>query len=152
MNRGDEISAHALITRIETKLSKATSAIYRRRFGIGISERRVLSELSKGQDLSLKRLCDIIGSDKATISRAVKALESLSLIEVHVNLRDNRLKLIGITKKGRTLEKRVSALARKRREHFAGTFRPGEYEQLLTLLGKLYENVQTISRYDPDDF
>lgn len=151
MGQGEEISAHALITRIETKLSKATSAIYRRRFGIGISERRVLGELSKGQDLSLKRLCDMIGSDKATISRAVKALEKQGLIEAHVNQRDNRLKLIGITKKGRVLEKQVSALAQKRREQFAGTFGPGEYQQLITLLSKLHDNVQVISRYEPDE-
>ena len=144
-------SVPALIAWIDNKLTSATSAIYRDRYGIGVNGRRILLELSRQNDVSIGNLSEIIGTDKGTISRTTTQLEYLKLVEVHVNQRDKRLKVIGITAKGRALTKRINKLAGKRDDYLNGLFTKEELVQLTALLTRLHEHTPMIARYNPED-
>lgn len=153
VSRADHLlqSIPALISWINSKLSTASSAIYRERFGVGVTERRILFQLSIENDISVKRITDAVGTDKGTISRAVAKLESLDLLKVHNNQRDARMRVVGSTRKGRAMLRRMNALSAKRVEFLTSIFSDEEHEQLVEMLQRLLAHIPAAAAYKPSE-
>ena len=64
----------AFLTWIANKLSSSASLIYRRRFGVGIVEWRIMALLAVEPWITAGRICEVIGLDKAGVSRSVRFL------------------------------------------------------------------------------
>jgi len=149
-DQNDPATVLALIGWIDNKLSAATSALYRERFGIGITERRVLLELTRNNDLGITRLCEIIGADKSSISRAVNQLEKLGLVETQISQRDKRNKIVGATAQGMRLTRRINQVSDLRDAFLNDFFTKDEAITLRALLVRLHENVPAIVAYRPN--
>ena len=74
-------SAHALnldnyvpayLTYLAGKISSSASATYRPKFGVGITDWRIMALLATEPWISAGRVCDVIGLDKAAVSRSVR--------------------------------------------------------------------------------
>ena len=78
-------SAHALdldnyvpayLTYLVGKISSSASATYRPKFGIGITDWRIMALLATEPWISAGRVCDVIGLDKAAVSRSVRGMKT----------------------------------------------------------------------------
>ena len=64
----------ALITFIANKLSRSATVLYQKRFGVNVTEWRILSLLAIEPEISAARICHVIGFDKGPVSRTLAAM------------------------------------------------------------------------------
>ena len=85
------ISAHALnldnyvpayLTYLVGKISNSASATYRPQFGIGITDWRIMALLATEPWISAGRICDVIGLDKAAVSRSVRGMKAAGIVDL----------------------------------------------------------------------
>jgi DNA-binding MarR family transcriptional regulator len=106
-------------------------------------------EIATKKDISVKRICDIIGYDKGTVSRAVRRIESLGLAAVRVDEDDSRVRRISLTPAGRRMHRQLEAIALQRRNFLESIFTKKERNQLVSLLQRLHAHVPKVARFDP---
>lgn len=66
----------ALLTFVSNKLAKGASATYLRMFDVGVTEWRVISMLAVEPNITANRICQVIGFDKALVSRSLQFLKN----------------------------------------------------------------------------
>lgn len=98
-----DIASYApfLLNAIGNAWQRKTSANYRREFDLGIGEWRIISMLNIEPNITANRVCDVIKMDKAAVSRSLKLLLALGLVEfsapnVHSRNRSWRLSPQGL--------------------------------------------------------
>lgn len=139
----------ALLVFISNKLTHGSAPVYRRRFGVGVSEWRVLAMLAVEPRIPAQRICQVIGFDKALVSRVVRQLAARGLASVLPDKRDSRRSFIALTAKGRKLHDRVLAVALERERILLSDLAPGEVDQLIGLLHRLHARIGEVNTYDP---
>jgi len=72
----------ALITFIANKLSRSATVVYQKRFGVNVTEWRILSLLAIEPEISAARICHVIGFDKGPVSRTLAAMEKRGLVAI----------------------------------------------------------------------
>lgn len=128
----DDISV--LLVRAANKLTAHSSGLMRSRFGIGAIEWRMLVMLTLETDIPASRAADVVGIDKAAVSRALNGLRSRGLIDAEPAPRDPRRKTWSMTQAGRLLHDEVLVWARQRdRDMLAGIDR-ADQETVKTVL------------------
>src|SRR3954447_16903214 len=70
------------INMISNKLSRGSSRLYIRRFGIGVIEWRILGFLRMQDGGTANEICQTLAIDKAAASRAIQELEAKELVLV----------------------------------------------------------------------
>ena len=70
----------ALITFIANKLSHSATVVYQKRFGVNVTEWRILSLLAIEPEISAARICHVIGFDKGPVSRTLAGMEERGLV------------------------------------------------------------------------
>ena len=73
--------AVAYLTWIANKMSSSASALYRKRFGVGITDWRIMALLAVKSWIPAGRISEVIGFDKAVISRSVAFMQERGLVE-----------------------------------------------------------------------
>src|SRR3974390_1460558 len=105
----NRVSAHALdlnnyvpayLTFLAGKMSSSASATYRPKFGVGITDWRIMALLAAEPWISAGRACDKIGIDKAAVRRSVRAMKSAGVVTVRWAGNDKRRQVIALTRKG----------------------------------------------------
>lgn len=148
---GDRRSPRALVlehyipayfTYLAGKISSGASAIYRPKFGVGITDWRIMALLAGEPWIGASRICSSTGLDKAAVSRSVRDLAATGLIEVRPDRSDQRRQLIALTKKGIALHDRIVELAIAREEALLAGFSARERKTLLALLMRLEQTVR----------
>jgi len=140
----------ASLLHISNKLSTGANALYRRKFGVNVTEWRVLAVLANEPDISSQRICEVVGFDKAVVSRVVKGLASRALVKIVGDVGDGRRHRIWLSAKGRALYGRIVVVALERERRLLSTFAPHEIETLIAFLAKLSANARLANGYDPD--
>lgn len=136
--------APAYFTWIANKLSSGASRAYRSTFAVGIETWRLLVTLAIEPAASASRMCEVIGMDKASVSRALKSMQSQGLITVTLDDQDGRLRVARITAKGRALHDQIAGVALERQRALLSVLDGNERRQLMRLLHKLHENLPTV--------
>jgi len=146
------MSAHALdldryipayLTYLAGKISSGASAIYRPRFGVGITDWRIMALLAAEPWINAGRICVSTGLDKAAVSRSVRELEHMGLIEVRPDQSDQRRQIIALTRKGLSLHDRIVKLAIAREKKLLEVLSANERKMLLEILVRLQAQVQS---------
>src|SRR3954470_16629401 len=91
----------ALITFIANKLSRSATAFYQKRFGVNVTEWRIMSLLAIEPGIPASRICHVIGFDKGPVSRTLAALRQRGLIKIDTDRLDGRSHSIALTARGR---------------------------------------------------
>jgi len=141
----------ALLVFISNKLARGGSATYRRLFGIGVTEWRVLAMLAVEPNIPATRICQVIGFDKALVSRVVQGLAAQGLVTIAPNAEDSRRHTIALTQKGEWLHDQVIQVALERERLLLEDLTPDEVETLIRLLRRLHAKVDAVNAYDPSD-
>ena len=77
----------ALITFIANKLSRSATVVYQKRFGVNVTEWRILSLLAIEPEISAARICHVIGFDKGPVSRTLAGMEERGLVSIRADRR-----------------------------------------------------------------
>ena len=129
---------------IASKLSGGASQSYLSVFGVGIETWRLLVLLAIESKLSAQRISQVIGMDKASVSRVFKSMQSRGLITMGLDSRDGRLRLATLTAKGRALHEQMLGIALERERVFLSVLAPAERDTLNDLLHRLYNNLPAV--------
>lgn len=134
--------ATAQINMLANKLMLKSSTAYTQNFGIGMMEWRVISVLSSSVNSSLQSISDILGLDKAAVSRTVKKLEEKKFISVDGDENDKRVYVINLTKTGEQLYEIAADFAIVREKLLLEGLNEAEKDQLFNILKKLRNTVE----------
>src|SRR5712671_7089817 len=91
----------AFVTFIANKLSRSATAFYQRRFGVNVTEWRMMSLLAIEPGITASRICYVIGFDKGPVSRTLALMQKRGLIAIRTDPRDGRSHSISLTQIGR---------------------------------------------------
>ena len=135
----------ALITFIANKLSRTATVLYQKRFGVNITEWRILSLLAIEPDISAARICHVIGFDKGPVSRTLALLQTRGLVRIRPDRQDARTHSISLTPKGRTTHDQVIVVALERERRLLSCLRKDEREVLINLLRRVHSNLGAVT-------
>ena len=135
----------AYLTFLAGKLSSSASAVYRPRFGVGIADWRMMAFLAAEPWVVASHICNSTGLDKAAVSRSVRSLQQLGLIDVAPDQRDQRKQLIALTRRGVALHDRIVELAVAREQALLDGLSDGERRTLLRLLIHLQRRLRAVN-------
>ncbi|EOG3624039.1 MarR family winged helix-turn-helix transcriptional regulator [Pseudomonas putida] len=139
-----------LLTFLTNKMSSGASACYRKHFGIGIVEWRVLSMLAVESHINANRMVQVIGLDKSAVSRALQLLEKDGYITSTVDPADARRYTVALTESGRELHDRVLVTALKRESLLLNGLNPDEVELLISFLHRMSAQLEMVNAVEPD--
>jgi DNA-binding MarR family transcriptional regulator len=140
-------SAHALdldhyvpayLTYLAGKMSSSASATYRPRFGVGITDWRIMALLATEPWITAGRICDVIGLDKGAVSRSVREMKKSGIVEIG---EDQYRQSIALTHKGLGLHDRIVKLSLARERQLLKNFSAAERKQLINFLARMHAQV-----------
>ena len=136
----------ALLTFVANKLSRSGSALYRRHFGVGIVEWRILAMLAVEPSIPAARVCQVIGLDKGPVSRSLAFMERRGLVAIRADEADTRRRLATLTPAGRALHDRIIVVALERERRLLSCFTAEQRAALVELLNLLHDNLAAVNR------
>jgi DNA-binding MarR family transcriptional regulator len=141
----------AFLTFLANKLSSGASAVYRRRFGIGITDWRIMALLAIEPWSPAGRICEVIGLDKAAVSRSVRDMAALGLVETRVQEGDQRRQFIALTSAGLAMHDRIVDIALERERVLLAEFSEAERRQLISLLARMHARLPVLNAGSTSD-
>ena len=96
---------------LSNTISAAIAAEYERRFGLSVTEWRVLAVLGRYADLSAVEVAERTAMDKVAVSRAVNSLLKSGRIRRSVHDDDKRRSVLSLSAKGRRVYDEVAPMA-----------------------------------------
>jgi DNA-binding MarR family transcriptional regulator len=135
----------AFLTFLANKLSSGASAVYRRRFGIGITDWRIMALLAIEPWIPAGRIGEVIGLDKAAISRSVRDMAALGLVETQVQESDQRRQFIALTHEGVAMHDAIVDIALEREHLLLSEFSEDERRLLISLLMRMHARLSAVN-------
>jgi DNA-binding MarR family transcriptional regulator len=135
----------AFVTFIANKLSRSATAFYQKRFGINVTEWRIMSLLAIEPGITASRICHVIGFDKGPVSRTLTMMQNRDLIAIRTDPLDGRSHSISLTSKGRAVHDQVIVVALERERRLLACLRKDEREVLIDLLRRVHANLDAVT-------
>src|SRR3981189_2580488 len=136
----------AFVTFIANKLSRSATAFYQRRFGVNVTEWRMMSLLAIEPGITASRICHVIGFDKGPVSRTLALMQKRGLIAISTDPRDGRSRSIALTPKGSQIHDAVIVAALERERRLLACLRKDEREVLIDLLRRVHSNLDAVTK------
>lgn len=133
----------ALITFIGNKLSNSASVTYQKKFGVNVTQWRILSQLAIEPGISASRICHVIGFDKGPVSRTLAAMEIEGLVSIRPG-QDGRTHAISLTAKGWATHDGVIKVALERERRLLSCLNRQERDTLIGLLQRVHGNLDAV--------
>lgn len=137
------------LTAISNTWSRSSSRLYLERFGVGVTEWRVMSQLAIEPGIPAQRICEVIGLDKGAVSRSAATLVAAGHVAERPDARDARRQLLELTPTGYVLHDRLIALATAREQLMLEGFSPQERAQLLDFLRRMQARLPALRDFAP---
>jgi DNA-binding MarR family transcriptional regulator len=141
-----------LISAIGNKWSRSSSGLYRKEFGVGVTEWRIIAMLAIEPRITAYRICQVIGLDKAAASRALKSLEERGLVRSWQEDPQNHRKLVELTTAGWEMHDRIITVARRREALMLSDLSRDEVAVLADLLGRMHRRIPDLLAVESGDF
>jgi DNA-binding MarR family transcriptional regulator len=138
----------AALTNLAQKITVAASATYRPRFGVGITDWRIIALLAAEPWIAPVQICESTGLDKAAVSRALRNLVAEGFVETRGGAGARRRVPIALTAKGLAVHDRIVGLALERQEHLLEGFSPDERALLENFIARMRRRVETFGAGD----
>jgi DNA-binding MarR family transcriptional regulator len=136
----------AYLTWIANKLSRGASQNYLRVFNVGIETWRCLVLLAIRGSISAQEVSQVIGMDKASVSRCFKSMQAKGLITFALAASDGRLRIATLTPQGRALHDQIRDMALERERALLSVLSVRDREALIRLLKRLHENLPAVEK------
>jgi len=139
-----------LIGAISNILSVGGSRFYRQHFGIGLAEWRLMWVLGIEPEMTARRASQVIGLDKAAVSRAIAGLERRGLLQGSSDPADNRQRLIRLSPAGADLYGKMITVSRERQRRLLAPLSGEDQRDLASLLRRLHAHLARGEEFDPE--
>ena len=124
---------------LSNRISATLARIYSERFGIGITEWRVMAVLGRYPGLSANEVAQRTAMDKVAVSRAVARLADTGHLGREMHGDDRRRSVLTLSEEGYRIYDQVAPLALAFERKLLGGMQPAERDLLFGLLGRLDE-------------
>ena len=135
---------------IANKLTRGASQNYLNLFGVGAEVWRCMVLLAVHETVSAQQVSQIIGMDKASVSRCFKQMVAKKLIALELDPADGRIRLASLTLHGRHIHDQILGIALARERALLEVLSPDERETLIGLLKRLHENLPAVEQATQD--
>jgi DNA-binding MarR family transcriptional regulator len=139
-----------LLAWLANKLAGSASQLYRKKFGLGIVEWRVLAYLAVYKVGTGAEMSQLMGTDKAAISRAATFLQEKRFVKSQQGF-GRKLQFL-LTRKGRKLHDQIIHLALDREQALLTGLNKRDVDALIGYLHVLLKNLSIVEAIDPDDY
>jgi DNA-binding MarR family transcriptional regulator len=139
-----------LLLWLSNKLAGSASQVYRRQFGINIVEWRILSYLAVYEIGTGAQMSQLMGSDKAGLSRGAAVLQEKKLIKSQQGVGRN-LEFV-LTAKGKAMHDRMIRLALARQDALLTGLTKSQIDALITSLNVLLRNLPAVEAIDASNY
>jgi len=95
---------------LANRVSDQFSEEYREKFGISVSEWRVVAHLARAEKVSIREIYKKVEMDKSKASRAAARLEKAGYVTKNINPADRRLVELSLTTKGRAMADEIGPM------------------------------------------
>lgn len=133
---------HFLPYRLSVLSNRVSSAIareYSQRFGLGVTEWRVIAVLGRYPDLSANEVAQRTAMDKVAVSRAVTSLVAAGRVEREIHDEDRRRSVLRLSEAGTRIFDEVAPLALAFEQRVLEGMDAAERTLLFRLLDRLDE-------------
>lgn len=130
-----------LMSVVVNKLGSLSSADYLAQFGLGSIEMRTMASLAYQPNLKASEICNLIGIDKAAISRALTKLMDRALLIAS----EDRQKRYQLSDTGWSLHEQFLELVKQRQSSLTQGLSEDELILLTHMLRKLALNVELLA-------
>lgn len=125
---------------VGNRINASGSAAYRKWFGIGIAEFRLLVIIANEPGLTGARIHEILGLDLGAISRTLRKLQQQKLVVSKAHARHPSYRCWYLSTAGADLHDRICAMTDTREAAILEGFSKAEIYQLLSFLHRLSAN------------
>ena len=122
---------------LSNRISQAIATRYAQRFGIGVTEWRVVAVLGRYPDLSAGEVAARTAMDKVAVSRAVARLLERGLVERDTHGDDRRRSVLALSRSGQRIYDDIAPLALDLERRLLSRLDRDERAALDALLDKL---------------
>lgn len=122
---------------LSNRISQDIARLYGERFGLNITEWRILAVLGRYPDLSAGEVAERTAMDKVAISRAVATLLKDGRLKRRTHADDRRRSVLALSAKGCRIYDEVAPLALQLERELLSTLDADERHWLERILGKL---------------
>ena len=136
--------APAYLTFVANKLGRGASRNYLRVFNVGVETWRCLVLLAIHTSITAQQVSQILGMDKAAVSRCFKSMQAKKLITMGLDAADGRVRIATLTAAGRALHDQIRDMALERERALLSVLSDSERDTLLRLLRRLHENLPAV--------
>jgi DNA-binding MarR family transcriptional regulator len=134
----------AAITLLAQKISATASASYRPRFGVGVTDWRIMALLAAEPWIAPVRIAESTGLDKAAVSRSLRDLREARLVEASGEAPPRRRSVLALTPEGLRLHDELAAAARERERRLLEDFTAPERAQLQDYIGRMLRAIEEL--------
>jgi DNA-binding MarR family transcriptional regulator len=133
------------LNRLAAEVSAALSSEYQERYGLDITEWRVLATLGFRDDAcSAQYIAHCTRTHKSTISRAVTALMTRQLVERVENQDDRREFVLRMTRKGKALYEELIPRLKRKEQEMMSCLSARERREFASMLGKIERSLDLV--------
>jgi len=122
---------------LSNRVSQDIAGLYSERFGLSITEWRVMAVLGGGSKLSANEVSERTAMDKVAVSRAVSRLLDKRYLLRQLHGSDRRRSELKLSAKGRAVFDQIVPLALAYERSILSVLADGEQRELLAILDKL---------------
>lgn len=127
---------------LSNRISQTIADTYAERFGIGITEWRVIAVLGRNPGLSANGVAGRTAMDKVAVSRTIARLLERGLVQRDTHGDDRRRSVLELSEAGYRIYDEVVPLALARERALLAHFTAEDRQQLDALLSKLGHGLQ----------
>ncbi len=109
--------------------------------GIAPSHAEIIGSLLMRGPLQMKEIAEIIDKDKSTITALINKLIAKGYVKKKKDIEDNRINIISLTKKGKSLKQKYIDISKKLRLKAYNGFTSKEKEVIYNLLTRMNKNL-----------
>ena len=124
---------------LSNRISGAIAREYSQRFGLGVTEWRVMAVLGRYPDLSAGEVAQRTAMDKVAVSRAVASLLEAGRLQRDIHDGDRRRSVLRLSPAGHAIYDQVAPLALAFERNLLGDMDAAERALLFRLLDRLDE-------------
>lgn len=145
------VLAEYLPYRLSVTSNRASGLIaraYQARFGLSVSEWRVIAVLGEIAPLTAQGVCEATAMDKVTVSRAIRALDERGLVLRRRQAADRRASDVSLTQDGARIYAEIAPAALAYERSLLDGFTAEERAALIALLERLERRLDVLSAQD----
>lgn len=130
---------------LSNHISQTISGLYGQRFGLAVTEWRIMAVLGRFPELSAGEVAERTAMDKVAVSRALARLLERGLVQRDTHGADRRRSVLELSPVGYTVYDEVAPMALECERQLLANLDETDRAQLDVLLGKLADGVSNLT-------